>query len=207
MNFIDTAISYDPGFSEEIIAAALHPYPKGPAIATKGGLAQDRTRPDPERWRPQEPARFMRSKFAAAQSGTDRPVSTSPPEPDVPLTESVTVLAELAAEGKIKHVGLSNVALSQLQEACRIVPIASVQNRFSLRFRENHDVLTYCARERIAFIVGPAGRAVFQIRRAAGAAAGTDGRNRLAAARDARSDSPGLVAVARPQRGGNSDLD
>ena len=85
------------------------------------------------------------------------------PDPDVPPTESVTALAELAAEGKIKHVGLSNAALSQLQEARRIVPIASVQNRFSLTFRENHDVMEYCARERIAFIPwGPLGARGFQ---------------------------------------------
>jgi len=163
VNFIDTAISYGPGFSEEIVAAALHPYPKGLVIATKGGLlktgpGQIRSDGSRKNLRDSCEASLRRLKVERIDL-----YQLHRPDPDVPLTESVTALAELAAEGKIKHVGLSNVTLSQLEEARHIVPIASVQNRFSLTFRENHDVLTYCARERIAFIPwGPLGARGFQ---------------------------------------------
>jgi pyridoxine 4-dehydrogenase len=163
VNFIDTAISYGPGFSEEIVASALHPYPKGLVIATKGGLLKT----GPGQIRSDGSRKNLRDSCAASlrRLKVERIdlYQLHRPDPDVPLTESVTALAELAAEGKIKHVGLSNVTLSQLEEARRIVPIASVQNRFSLTFRENHDVLTYCAREHIAFIPwGPLGARGFQ---------------------------------------------
>jgi pyridoxine 4-dehydrogenase len=163
VNFIDTAISYGPGFSEEIVAAALHPYPKGLVIATKGGLlktgpGQIRNDGSRKNLRDSCEASLRRLKVERIDL-----YQLHRPDPDVPLIESVTALAQLAAEGKIKQVGLSNVTLSQLEEACRIVPIASVQNRFSLTFRENQDVLEYCAREHIAFIPwGPLGARGFQ---------------------------------------------
>jgi pyridoxine 4-dehydrogenase len=163
VNFIDTAISYGPGFSEEIIAAALHPYPKGLVIATKGGLLKTgpgQIRSDGGRKNLRDSCEASMRRLKVEQIDL---YQLHRPDPDVPLTESVTALAELAAEGKIKHVGLSNVTLSQLEEARRIVPIASVQNRFSLTFRENHDVFTYCAREHIVFIPwGPLGARGFQ---------------------------------------------
>jgi pyridoxine 4-dehydrogenase len=163
VNFIDTAISYGPGFSEEIIAAALHPYSKNLMIATKGGLLKT----GPGQIRSDGTRKNLRDSCEASlrRLRVERIdlYQIHRPDPDVPLAESVATLAELAAEGKIKHVGLSNVTLGQLEEARRIVPIASVQNRFSLTFRENHDVLAYCARERIAFIPwGPLGARGFQ---------------------------------------------
>lgn len=90
-------------------------------------------------------------------------ISFIAPTRTCPFAESIAALAELASEGKIKYVGLSNVTLGQLEEARRIVPIASVQNRFALSFRDNEDVVAYCARERIAFIPwGPLGARGFQ---------------------------------------------
>jgi aryl-alcohol dehydrogenase-like predicted oxidoreductase len=163
VNFVDTAISYGPGFSEEIVASALHPYPKNVVIATKGGLLK--TGPG------QIQADGSRKNLRASCAASLRRLRVERidlyqlhrPDPGVAFAESVAALAELAAEGKIKHVGLSNVTLGQLKEARGIVPIASVQNRFSLTFRENHDVLAYCARERIAFIPwGPLGARGFQ---------------------------------------------
>jgi pyridoxine 4-dehydrogenase len=163
VNFIDTAISYGPGFSEEIIAAALHPYPPNLVIATKGGLRK--TGPG------QIQADGCRKGLRQACEASLRRLKLERidlyqlhrPDPNVAFAESVEALAELVAEGKIKHVGLSNVTLGQLEEARRIVAIASVQNRFALSFRENEDVLAYCAREHVTFIPwGPLGARGFQ---------------------------------------------
>lgn len=163
VNFIDTSISYGPGFSEEIVAAALHPYPAGLVIATKGGLIKTgpgQITPDgtPRNLRASCEASLRRLKLERIDL-----YQLHRPDPGVALAESAGALAELAREGKIKHVGLSNVTLAQLEEARRIVPIASVQNRFALSFRENHDVMAYCAREQIAFIPwGPLGARGFE---------------------------------------------
>lgn len=163
VDFIDTAISYGPGFSEEIIAAALHPYPAGLVIATKGGLRK--TGPG------QIQADGTRGGLRQACEASLRRLKLERidlyqlhrPDPDAGLAQSVEALAELRAEGKIRHIGLSNVTLAQLQEARRIVAIASVQNRFALSYRDNADVLEFCAREQIAFLPwGPLGARGFQ---------------------------------------------
>jgi pyridoxine 4-dehydrogenase len=163
VNFIDTSISYGPGFSEEIVAAALHPYPAGLVIATKGGLLKT----GPGQIQSDGSLRNLRQSCEASLRRLKLEridlYQLHRPDPNLPLAESIEALAELAREGKIKHVGLSNVTLSQLEEARRIVPIASVQNRFALSFRENAEVLAYCARERIAFLPwGPLGARGFQ---------------------------------------------
>jgi len=163
VNFIDTSISYGPGFSEEIVAAALHPYPAGLVIATKGGILKT----GPGQIQSDGGRRNLRQSCEASlrRLKVERIdlYQLHRPDPNLPFAESITALAELAGEGKIKHVGLSNVTLSQLEEARRIVPIASVQNRFALSFREHEDVVAYCARERIAFIPwGPLGARGFQ---------------------------------------------
>jgi pyridoxine 4-dehydrogenase len=163
VNFIDSAISYGPGFSEEIIASALHPYPSNLVIATKGGLVK--TGPG------QIQSDGSRKGLRQACEASLRRLKVERidlyqlhrPDPNITFAESVETLAQLAAEGKIRHVGLSNVTLRQLEEARRIVPIASVQNRFALSFRENDDVMAYCAREHIAFLPwGPLGARGFQ---------------------------------------------
>jgi pyridoxine 4-dehydrogenase len=163
VNFIDTAISYGPGYSEEIIAAALHPYPSKLVIATKGGILKTgpgQVQPDASRKSLRQACEASLRRLKVERIDL---YQLHRPDPNVAFRESVEALAELAAEGKIKHVGLSNVTLNQLQEARRIVAIASVQNRFSLTFRENHDVLELCRRENIAFLPwGPLGARGFQ---------------------------------------------
>ncbi len=152
VNLIDTADSYGPEVSERLIAETLHPYPEGLVIATKGGL----TRPGPGRWEPDGRPEHLRE----ACEGSLRRLKVDRIDlyqlhridPRVPLEESVGTLAELREEGKIRHVGLSEVDIEELEHAREIVPIASVQNRYSLIDRGYEDVLDFCERESIGFI-------------------------------------------------------
>jgi pyridoxine 4-dehydrogenase len=152
VNFIDTADSYGPGVSEEIIAEALHPYPSGLVIATKGGL----TRAGPGHWgRDGHPAHLR-----AACEGSLRRLRLAridlyqlhAVDPRVPLEDSLGELARLRAEGKIRHIGVSNVSAPELARAQRIVTVVSVQNRYNLADRDAEDVLKSCERAGIAFI-------------------------------------------------------
>ncbi|MBD2248270.1 aldo/keto reductase [Nostoc sp. FACHB-888] len=152
VNFIDTAQAYGPGFNEELIASALYPYPSNLAIATKGGI--DKPTPDniltngsPENLRRGCEASLQRLKVDRIDL-----YQLHRPDPNVPFAESVAALAELQRQGKIRHIGLSNVTLAQLEAAQKIVPIASVQNRFSIRDHTHADVLNYCTQHDIAFI-------------------------------------------------------
>jgi len=152
IDLIDTADSYGPELSEQLIAEALHPYPDALVVATKGGYL----RPGPGRWTPDGRPEHLR----AACEGSLRRLRLEridlyqlhTPDPDVPLEESVGALAELQAEGKIRHVGLSSVDADQLARARQIVPIVSVQNRYSLVDRTDEDVLEACERDGLAFI-------------------------------------------------------
>jgi pyridoxine 4-dehydrogenase len=152
VNFIDTADSYGPHISEDIIAQALYPYPAGLVIATKGGLV----RPGPDIWNRDARPEHLR----AACEGSLRRLRLDridvyqlhAPDPRVPYAESVGELVRLKEEGKIRHIGLSNVSLQELKQAERLTPIVSVQNRFNLEDRRSDDVLEYCARQSIAFI-------------------------------------------------------
>lgn len=158
VNFIDTAEAYGPGFNEELIASALHPYPEGIVIATKGGInkpAPDNIQADgrPENLRRGCEASLQRLKVERIDL-----YQLHRPDPKVPFTESVGMLATLQREGKIRHVGLSNVTVEQIEDAQKIVPITSVQNRFSITERTGEDVLNYCTQQDIAFIpYGPLG--------------------------------------------------
>jgi aryl-alcohol dehydrogenase-like predicted oxidoreductase len=158
INFIDTAEAYGPGFNEELIASALHPYPQGIVIATKGGInkpAPDNIQADgrPENLRRSCEASLQRLKVERIDL-----YQLHRPDPKVPFAESVGMLATLQQEGKIRHVGLSNVTVEQIKDAQKIVPIASVQNRFSIAERTGEDVLNYCTKHDIAFIpYGPLG--------------------------------------------------
>ena len=158
INFIDTAEAYGPGFNEEIIAAALHPYPENLVIATKGGIDKPapndiRANGSPEKLRRGCEASLQRLKVNRIDL-----YQLHRPDPNVPFTESVGTLAELQREGKIRHIGLSNVSLAQLQEAQQIAAIASVQNRYSISDRTGEDILNYCTQNNIAFIPwGPLG--------------------------------------------------
>ncbi len=152
VNLIDTADSYGPEVSERLIAETLHPYPEGLVIATKGGL----TRPGPGRWEPDGRPEHLRE----ACEGSLRRLKVDRIDlyqlhridPRVPLEESVGTLAKLREEGKIRHVGLSEVDVEELEHAREIVPIASVQNRYSLIDRGYEDMLDFCERESIGFI-------------------------------------------------------
>ncbi|MBW4622635.1 MAG: aldo/keto reductase [Cyanosarcina radialis HA8281-LM2] len=158
INLIDTAEAYGPGFNEELIASALHPYPKNLVIATKGGI----NKPAPDDIRADgSPGNLRRGCEESLQRlKLDRIdlYQLHRPDPNVPLAESVGMLAELQREGKIRHIGLSNVTIAQIEMARQIAAIASVQNRFSFVDRSGEDVLDYCTQNHIAFIPwGPLG--------------------------------------------------
>lgn len=152
VNFIDTAEAYGPGFNEELIASALYPYPSGVLIATKGGIAK----PSPTDIRADgKPESLRRSCEASLQRLKREQIDLYQlhrPDPNVPFVDSVGMLATLKQDGKIRHVGLSNVTIAQLETARQIVPIASVQNRFSITDRDQENVLNYCTQHNIAFI-------------------------------------------------------
>jgi aryl-alcohol dehydrogenase-like predicted oxidoreductase len=152
VNFIDTADSYGPEVSEELIAEALHPYPDGLVIATKGGL----TRPGPERWvrdcSPEHLRKACEQSLRRLQLDRIDIYQLHAVDPGVPLEESVGALAELRGEGKIAHVGLSNVDVEELERAREIVPVVSVQNRYSVAERDSDPVIDRCERDGLAFI-------------------------------------------------------
>lgn len=152
VNFIDTADSYGPEVSERLIAEALYPYPDDLVIATKGGL----TRPGPGRWEPNGRPQHLRQ----ACEGSLRRLRVDQidlyqfhrPDPKVPFEESLGALIGLKEEGKIRHIGLSNVDVDQLERAQRMTPIVSVQNRYSLVDRSSEPVLQDCEAKGLAFL-------------------------------------------------------
>ena len=173
VNFIDTADSYGPNVSEELIAEALFPYPSGLVIATKGGW----NRPGPNQWTHNATPAHLRQ----AVEGSLKRLRVERidlyqlhhPDPVVPLEDSVGTLKQLQNEGKLRLIGLSNVTQEHIERARRIVPIVSVQNRYSFADREWDYVVDYCERNGIAFIpwfpLGAgriAGQALEQIARA-----------------------------------------
>jgi pyridoxine 4-dehydrogenase len=152
INFIDTADSYGPGVSEEIIAEALHPYPAGLVIATKAGFE----RPGPGKWDENGQPKHLRSACEGSlrRLRLDRIdlFQLHRIDPKVRPEDQICALKDLQAEGKIKHIGLSEVSVRQIQHAQTIVPIVSVQNRYSVTDRASEDVLEYCEKEKMAFI-------------------------------------------------------
>jgi aryl-alcohol dehydrogenase-like predicted oxidoreductase len=152
IDFIDTADSYGPRVSEEIIAEALHPYPAGLVIATKGGF----DRPGPNRWVENGKPEHLKSACEGSlrRLRLDRidVYQLHRIDPKVPAEDQLGALKDLQAQGKIRHIGLSEVSVRQIQHARSIVPIVSVQNRYSLTDRGSEDVLEYCEREKLAFI-------------------------------------------------------
>ena len=152
VNFIDTADSYGPDVSETLIAETLYPYAEDLVIATKGG----QLRPGPGRWEPDGRPEHLRE----ALEGSLRRLRLDQiplyqlhrPDPNVPFAESVGALAALKDEGKIRHIGLSNVNEAQLREAQAITPIVSVQNRYNVGDRASQSVADLCDQEQIVFI-------------------------------------------------------
>jgi pyridoxine 4-dehydrogenase len=152
VNFIDTADSYGPNVSEELIAEALFPYPAGLVIATKGGW----NRPGPNQWTHDATPAHLRKAVEGSlkRLRLDRidVYQLHIPDPVVAFEASVETLAQLRNEGKIRFVALSNVTQEHIERARKIVPIVSVQNRYSFADREWDYVVDYCERSRIAFI-------------------------------------------------------
>jgi aryl-alcohol dehydrogenase-like predicted oxidoreductase len=152
ITFIDTADAYGPAVSEELIAEALHPYPDELVIATKGGLR----RSGPGQWERDCSPEHLREACdgSLGRLRVDRidVYQLHAVDPKVPLEESVGALAELRNQGKVAHVGLSNVGLKELERARRIVPVVSVQNRYSLADRGSERVVDRCERDGLAFI-------------------------------------------------------
>jgi len=152
VNFIDTADSYGPEVSETLIAEALFPYPDDLVIATKGGLV----RPGPNRWdadgRPEHLREACEGSLRRLRLDQIPLYQLHRPDPAVPLAESVGAVAELKAEGKIRHIGISNVTEEQLREAQQIVPIVSVQNRYNVTDRQSESMIDLCEQEQLTFL-------------------------------------------------------
>ncbi len=152
VNFIDTAHPYGGGWNEKLIGEALAPYEPGVVVATKGGVEK----PTPDNIYPDgSPANLRRRVEESAKLLQVERIDLYQlhrPDPNVPFAESIGALAELRSEGKIRHIGLSNVTLAQVEEARRIVPIASVQNRYNHDEREDDAVLDYCTQHDIAYL-------------------------------------------------------
>jgi len=152
VNFIDTADSYGPEVSERLIAEALHPYPRGLVIATKGGIV----RPTRERWdrdgRPEHLRAACEASLKRLRLECIDLYQLHSIDPAVPLEDSVGELARLRQEGKVRHVGVSNLDANELARARAIVEIVSVQNRYNVSDRSSDPVLAICERDGLAFI-------------------------------------------------------
>ena len=152
IDLIDTADSYGPEVSERLIGEALAPYPANVVIATKGGLL----RPGPGEWercaRPEHLRRALEGSLERLKLDAIPLYQLHAPDEAVPFADQVGALADMKREGKIRHVGLSNVSVAQLEEARRIVDIATVQNRYNLADRVHEPVLEACERTGIGFI-------------------------------------------------------
>jgi pyridoxine 4-dehydrogenase len=152
VNFIDTADSYGPHVAEELIAEALHPYPADLVIATKGGF----DRPGPDRWvengRPEHLMSACDGSLRRLRLDRIELYQLHRIDPKVPAEDQLGTLKNLQAQGKIKHIGLSEVNVDQLKHAQTLVDIVSVQNRYSVTDRGSEDVLNYCEQHDIAFI-------------------------------------------------------
>src|SRR5262249_55354451 len=152
VTFFDTADSYGPAVSEEIIAETLYPYPKGLVIATKGGFG----RPGPDRWETNGRPEYLR----AACEGSLRRLRIDcidlyqlhRIDPAVPEADQFGTLGDLRREGKVRFIGLSEVGVAQIERARQRLPIVSVQNRYNLADRASEAVVDYCEREGLAFI-------------------------------------------------------
>jgi len=152
VNFIDTADSYGPEVSEELIAETLHPYPEDLVIATKGGLA----RPGPGRWeadgRPEHLREACEGSLRRLKLEQIPLYQLHRPDPMVPIAESIGALVELRDEGKIRHIGVSNVSEAQLREMQALTPVVSVQNRYNLGDRSSESMVDLCDQESIVFL-------------------------------------------------------
>jgi pyridoxine 4-dehydrogenase len=152
VTLIDTADSYGPDVSENLIAEALSPYPENLVIATKGGLE----RPGPNHWtrncRPDRLKRCCEASLKRLKLERIDLYQLHAVDPNVPIEDSIGALAELQEEGKIRHIGVSNVELEDLERAQQIVQVVSVQNHYNVLDRASEDVLQECERQQLAFL-------------------------------------------------------
>jgi pyridoxine 4-dehydrogenase len=152
VNFFDTADSYGPEVSEILIAETFYPYPEDLVIATKGGLV----RPGPGRWdadgRPEHLREACEGSLRRLRLEQIPLYQFHRPDPKVPLADSLGTLADLKAEGKIRHIGVSNFSAEQIEQAQGIVPVVSVQNRYNVNDRSSESVLDLCTQENLAFL-------------------------------------------------------
>lgn len=152
VNLIDTADAYGPGVTNRLIKKALHPYPDDQVIATKVGL----TRAGPDDWRPVGRPEYLRQQVEInlRDLGQERIdlMQLHRVDPQVPLEDQIGELKMMQDEGKIRHIGLSEVNIDQFKQANEITPIASVQNMYNLANRESEEMLNYCEENNIAFI-------------------------------------------------------
>jgi pyridoxine 4-dehydrogenase len=151
VNLIDTADSYGPEVSEELIAEALYPYPEHLLIATKGGLIRTGPGKWPRDGRPEHLREACEGSLRRLKLDTIELYQHHSPDKKVPYERSIAALKELQDEGKIRHIGVSNVSVDQLETAREIVEVVSVQNRFNLTDRSSQDVLLRCEELGIAF--------------------------------------------------------
>jgi pyridoxine 4-dehydrogenase len=152
INFIDTAASYGPEINEHQVAQALHPYPDGLVIATKGGLHHERHGEWIRDGRPETLRTLCEASLQRLRVDRIDLYQLHSVDPAVPIEESVGALVDLQREGKIRHIGLSNVDARQLAQARRVATIVSVQNRYNLVDRYSEGVLDVCERDGIAFL-------------------------------------------------------
>src|SRR5436853_3017413 len=162
VNLIDTADAYGPETSELLIAEALHPYPAGLVIATKGGL----TRPGPDSWvpncRPEYLSQCVDKSLKRLKLERIDVYQLHTVDRKVPIEDSLGALKKAQDAGKIRHVGLSNVTTKEIERAKKVLPIVSIQNRYNITDRDSEDVLSYCEKEKMGFLpwapVGGSGR-------------------------------------------------
>ena len=152
LDLIDTADSYGPEVSENLIAEALHPYPDGLVIATKGGLRRTGPGQWPRDARPERLKECCEASLRRLKLDRIDLYQLHSPDNRVPLEESMGALKELKGEGKIRHVGVSNVSVEELARARAVVEVATVQNRYNLEDRRSEDVLDVCEADGIGFI-------------------------------------------------------
>ena len=152
VNFIDTADSYGPHVSEELISEALHPYPDDLVIATKGGL--ERTGPGqwPRNGRPEHLIEACEGSLRRLKLEQIPLYQFHRPDPTVPLEDSIGALVTLKEQGKIRHIGLSNVIEEQLRQAQRLTPIVSIQNRYNVDDRGSESLVDLCEQEQMVFL-------------------------------------------------------
>jgi len=152
VNFIDTADSYGPDVSEELIAEALHPYPEDLVIATKGGLV----RPGPGVWnadgRPEHLVEALEGSLRKLRLDAIPLYQFHRPDPRVPLEDSIGALVELKAQGKIRHIGVSNFTEAQLRVAQALTPVVSIQNRYNVDDRGSESLVDLCEQEQLVFL-------------------------------------------------------